>query len=166
MSHASFPATSRRRTREQPGRSADRPATFLPDRNTKAPRPARPPTPSGIKLQARSEALVALRARLRGNVAHAAESALTSCVEATGASPDTADRAGESLQQDLALSLLGNAATVLDRVEAALQRIANGSYGRCARCGAKIPDARLEAVPYAAACVDCAAKEENTHREA
>lgn len=41
-----------------------------------------------------------------------------------------------------------------ERVEAALARIADGSYGRCIDCGRELPDERLEARPEAARCVD------------
>jgi RNA polymerase-binding transcription factor DksA len=43
------------------------------------------------------------------------------------------------------------------QVRAALGRIASGTYGTCANCGAEIPHARLEAQPIATACVKCAA---------
>jgi len=42
-------------------------------------------------------------------------------------------------------------------VRAALGRIASGTYGTCANCGAQIPRARLEAQPTAARCIACAA---------
>ncbi|GEP47553.1 molecular chaperone DnaK [Microbacterium saccharophilum] len=41
-------------------------------------------------------------------------------------------------------------------VDAALQRVADGSYGVCASCGRPIPPARLEARPMATLCVACA----------
>jgi len=41
-----------------------------------------------------------------------------------------------------------------ERVEAALQRIAAGTYGRCIDCGRELPQERLEARPEAARCVD------------
>jgi RNA polymerase-binding transcription factor DksA len=41
-------------------------------------------------------------------------------------------------------------------IRAALTRIANGSYGTCASCGAEIPQARLQAQPTAARCIACA----------
>ena len=44
----------------------------------------------------------------------------------------------------------------LAEISAAEQRLADGTYGRCERCGAKIPDARLEARPAARTCVACA----------
>jgi RNA polymerase-binding transcription factor DksA len=39
----------------------------------------------------------------------------------------------------------------------ALRRMDDGTYGRCARCGAPIAEARLRALPYALTCVSCAA---------
>ena len=42
----------------------------------------------------------------------------------------------------------------------ALKRIEDGSYGLCEVCGMKIPDPRLEAIPYAALCFHCASQRE------
>jgi RNA polymerase-binding transcription factor DksA len=51
----------------------------------------------------------------------------------------------------------------LDQIEAAIERIDNGSYGRGETCSGKIPKARLGAIPYAAQCVQCASQEEEGH---
>jgi DnaK suppressor protein len=48
----------------------------------------------------------------------------------------------------------------LQRVDAALQRIADGSYGRCTDCGEPIPTRRLRAQPSAARCARCQAAAE------
>lgn len=45
---------------------------------------------------------------------------------------------------------------VLAQVNQALQRMEAGLYGVCVECGAVIPEARLEAIPYASLCVQCA----------
>lgn len=44
------------------------------------------------------------------------------------------------------------------QIEAALERIAAGTYGICASCGAVIAEDRLDLVPYAPLCRDCAAE--------
>ena len=44
----------------------------------------------------------------------------------------------------------------LSDIDAAIQRLDAGSYGTCASCGQPIPDGRLEVMPYAMACVECA----------
>jgi len=55
------------------------------------------------------------------------------------------------------LSKLGDAETrQLTAVLAALRRLADGSYGTCARCGMRITAARLDAVPEASMCASCA----------
>lgn len=45
----------------------------------------------------------------------------------------------------------------LAAIDAALARVDTGTFGVCERCGAAIPDARLEARPTATRCVTCAA---------
>jgi DnaK suppressor protein len=42
----------------------------------------------------------------------------------------------------------------------ALARIADGTYGTCAVCGAEIPEERLDAVPYATLCIEDRRKQE------
>jgi DnaK suppressor protein len=56
-------------------------------------------------------------------------------------------------QRDLALR--DKAAQQLGLVEAALARLADGSYGTCLRCGRPIAPGRLEALPWVARCIDC-----------
>ncbi|MFB7894303.1 TraR/DksA family transcriptional regulator [Microbacterium sp. NPDC056044] len=43
----------------------------------------------------------------------------------------------------------------IEQITAALNRISHGTYGSCTRCGAQIAAARLEVLPYAAACFEC-----------
>jgi len=43
-------------------------------------------------------------------------------------------------------------------VEAAIARLAEGTYGLCEVCGQPIPPARLEAMPAARRCIACAAR--------
>jgi len=45
----------------------------------------------------------------------------------------------------------------LAEIDAAIERVRAGVYGRCERCGEQIPDARLEARPVARTCVTCPA---------
>jgi len=44
---------------------------------------------------------------------------------------------------------------ILAQVNAALERMTEGTYGTCLRCGKPIGEERLEAFPYVAYCIDC-----------
>lgn len=71
--------------------------------------------------------------------------------------PDSADRALEA-ENDEVLEELGEAGeTELRAIDAALARIAKGSFGTCTKCGAAISPERLAAVPHTPFCQDCAA---------
>ena len=52
-------------------------------------------------------------------------------------------------------------ASRLRSIENALARIHNGRYGLCLKCGKKIPEERLQAIPYAVLCIDCKNAEES-----
>ena len=49
-----------------------------------------------------------------------------------------------------------NEEQLLEDVEAALERIEAGTYGNCELCGQEIPGERLDALPQAATCIQCA----------
>jgi len=61
----------------------------------------------------------------------------------------------EEEQQRIALIAEAESAEVA-RIDAALARVASGTYGRCAGCGELIDPRRLEVNPYAVQCADCA----------
>lgn len=44
---------------------------------------------------------------------------------------------------------------LLGQIDAALQRMEEGTYGTCLRCGKPIGEERLEAFPYVAYCIEC-----------
>lgn len=69
-----------------------------------------------------------------------------------------ADHDLEFLEVDEALER--NEVRILNAVEAALARVEKGTYGQCAECGKDIPGARLDAVPWAEYCVECARRRE------
>jgi len=59
-------------------------------------------------------------------------------------------------QRDLAMR--DRERTQLREVEAALAALDAGTYGTCRNCGKPIAAARLEAIPWAQLCIDCAGK--------
>ncbi len=66
-----------------------------------------------------------------------------------------ADDATDAFEQAKELALHENARQLLAKVTDALERIDQGKYGTCERCGVEIDPARLEALPYATLCLHC-----------
>jgi DnaK suppressor protein len=60
-----------------------------------------------------------------------------------------------SAEQDVDLTLMEMQADTCRRIDEALQRIENGTYGSCEECDEEIPAARLQAVPFATLCRTC-----------
>jgi DnaK suppressor protein len=63
---------------------------------------------------------------------------------------------GSESDEEVALGLYRSFEATHSEVQAALQRIADGSFGRCEKCSKPIAQGRLEAVPYARRCAACA----------
>jgi DnaK suppressor protein len=63
--------------------------------------------------------------------------------------------ASQVFEQERELAMRERAELHLQAVEAALARLNDGTYGTCARCGRPIATERLEALPWAAHCIDC-----------
>jgi RNA polymerase-binding transcription factor DksA len=71
-----------------------------------------------------------------------------------GSGDHLADSATETFMRELDGGLEENADHLLVEVEAALQRIEEGTFGTCVACGKPIAEERLEAVPYATLCIE------------
>ena len=71
-----------------------------------------------------------------------------------------ADAATETTQRELDLTQQRRLEARIASFDAALDRVAKGTYGKCASCGQPIPEERLEIVPDTPYCVRDAAKEE------
>jgi RNA polymerase-binding protein DksA len=76
---------------------------------------------------------------------------------------DTEDDSFSNLIVDLNLAEIDRDAGELRRIDTALARINEGSYGQCESCGQEIPPARLQAEPTALRCVQCQELFEKTH---
>lgn len=81
-----------------------------------------------------------------------------------GISNHPADEATEVFTRERDLTLRENAGDMLEQVDSALQRLDDGVYGTCARCGKQINPERLEALPSAAYCITCQAEIEQEVR--
>jgi DnaK suppressor protein len=107
--------------------------------------------------------LLALRARLRGDVNALADAALRKTrSEASGDLSSMpihmADLGTDAFEQEFTLSLMEHDGNALEQIEAALARIEDGNYGSCIECGARIPKTRLQVLPHTPYCVKCAEK--------
>jgi RNA polymerase-binding protein DksA len=70
------------------------------------------------------------------------------------------ETATATLGREIDYTLGENSEQVLAEINAALKRIEDGTYGKCARCGKEIAPERLEAHPWASLCIDDARKAE------
>jgi DnaK suppressor protein len=110
------------------------------------------------------EELLAMRARLQGDMTQMEDGALNRDHSKTTSMPSSmAELGSDNFDQELTLSLLGSEKDALDQIDGALKRIEEGSFGLCEECGKRIPEPRLEAIPYAALCVQCASQQEEGH---
>ena len=71
------------------------------------------------------------------------------------ATQDPADMAANAYTKELLMSMSTNDRQLLQSIDAALDRIHDGDYGKCANCGQPIQERRLEAVPWARHCIRC-----------
>ncbi len=111
------------------------------------------------------ESLLLLRARLRGDVHAMADSALkrnrSTSGDASSMPIHMADLGTDNFEQEFTLSLMETEGGTLQAIEAALERVEEGSFGICEDCSGPIAKSRLQAIPYAAVCIKCAQKREN-----
>ena len=71
-----------------------------------------------------------------------------------------ADMATDNYDREFSLSLADNEQKILNRIDAALERIAANAFGHCELGEKKISQVRLKVVPYAELCVPCQEKQE------
>ena len=72
-------------------------------------------------------------------------------------SADSAEQAQERENDEVVDAIGVETRQAISQLQAALERINDGSYGVCAGCGGEISAARLEARPEATHCINCAA---------
>ena len=68
---------------------------------------------------------------------------------------DPEERATQITSRDVDRKIADDAHNLLSKVDLALQRLAEGTYGECASCGETIPVARLIAKPSVSLCLAC-----------
>ncbi|MBA3489949.1 MAG: TraR/DksA C4-type zinc finger protein [Longispora sp.] len=105
-----------------------------------------------------SERLNELRAEYQEMVTSLTELQRVRLIDSAGDDPaDTGTKTGEREQE---ISLIHSMAERVAQLERALERLDEGGYGNCERCGNPIPVERLAAFPSATLCVTCKQLEE------
>ncbi len=108
-----------------------------------------------IDLARRRAELLLLRERLlRSSAELSADDSGEGEINSAAGDQHMADHASDLVDHEIDLSLVENVGSVVDEIDDALWRIEDGTYGLCAVCGARIPEERLDAVPYATLCLD------------
>ena len=135
-----------------------------PAKKTPAPRPARPIKLDAAALAAVKERLVQERAGFERQL-HELESdsfneSQSEISGDAGLNEDFADAGTATFDRERDLSIRNNVLDLIDTVTRALQRIDDGTYGTCERCGKPIDAARIKAFPRVLLCLECKRREE------
>ena len=68
---------------------------------------------------------------------------------------DVGESSEADIQEDIEFALIQMKAETLNKINEALARLEEGSYGNCFECGDEIAQPRLRALPFAVRCKDC-----------
>ncbi len=106
------------------------------------------------------------RAKITGEIVRLSEESLSSSQrdstgDLSGYAMHMADVGTDTFHRDFQLGLVTREQELLYKIDEALQMIEDGSYGKCQKCGQRITESRLKAVPFAKLCVPCQEKEES-----
>ena len=77
---------------------------------------------------------------------------------------DLADIASDDIDRKMIEAIGSQELKRLKLIDSALTRIKQGKYGHCIKCGKRIPQDRLAAIPYALMCIECKSEEERRNR--
>jgi DnaK suppressor protein len=115
--------------------------------------------PSTHEAPGRRDRLTALLEEWRGSINHGlrdlrAQSADVSAVR------DAEEEGSDDLARDVEVALLEVRGGMLRRLDEAIRRLDEGTYGLCAECDAPIGEVRLSALPFATLCRTCQEQEE------
>jgi DnaK suppressor protein len=77
---------------------------------------------------------------------------------------DPGETSEVDIQEDIEFALIQMKAETLNKINEALSRLEEGTYGHCFECGDEIAQARLRALPFAVRCKDCEEARENAQK--
>ena len=111
--------------------------------------------------------LVKFKAQLeemRNEIISDVEQTLSDMTSQNGNIPDPNDRATVESDRNFELRIRDRERKLLNKIEEALERIEDGSYGTCEGCGEDIAVKRLEARPVAEYCIECKTQQEQREK--
>src|SRR6187431_179053 len=77
---------------------------------------------------------------------------------------DQGESSEVDIQEDIEFALIQMKSETLNKVNEALRRLDEATYGNCFECGDEISEARLRALPFAVRCKDCEEQRENAEQ--
>jgi len=78
--------------------------------------------------------------------------------------PDPTDRATLESDRNFTLRIRDRERKLIAKINEALDRLDDGTFGICEECGEEISEARLKARPVTTLCIDCKKKQENLEK--
>src|ERR1700689_373646 len=109
------------------------------------------------RLDAYRKKLQAKREELVQNIARTEEEGRTADEDTT---VDLADKAANSYTKEFLFGQTNTERNLLALIDGALKRLKDGTFGECANCEEEMQQKRLDAVPWAAYCIECQEKKE------
>lgn len=156
--------SARRKTVARGGPSAPRPSARAGASPKTPARRVRPAKFDKAQLAAIRNKLDGQRGDLERQLAEieaaSSDSTRSDRVGEIGADSDFADAGSATFERERELSIQNNMRDLIDQIGRAVDRIDDGLYGICERCGRPIDAARLRALPHALLCMDCKRREE------
>jgi DnaK suppressor protein len=78
--------------------------------------------------------------------------------------PELGDQASAEIDRNFMLKLKGRERKLLAKIDEAIEKIDNGTYGTCESCGEEINIKRLEARPVTTMCIECKTEQEEEEK--
>ena len=111
-------------------------------------------------------ALMQARKEVTERMRNCADAALSSDnFEKRGVTTHMADSSFDNSRNEMALRMLSEDGDIVELIDDAIERLANGEYGKCMDCGEMIAEARLQIRPYALFCTKCKSRQEEMMKQ-
>jgi DnaK suppressor protein len=119
-----------------------------------------------VKLTLREKKIQDIKKRLKAQKKELLVGALEALNELPGQTvfPDLGDQASAEIDRNFMLRLKGRERKLLKKIEEAIERIDQGTFGICDKCGLDINIKRLEARPVTSMCIECKTLQEEEEK--